>query len=252
MGTDRQDSCGHTDPQTGRRALLSPEDNCGHMVWPTLLLLVALLLVTTHFVRAHRSDGAARPPTVPALRLSGATQRLRESSNHPPLLRRRSARRSLLVDESANAVPVRFVHEESSVAVRRPTLQRRDAQYFETPDSSNSDIVELLPRIQLSGTHSLPTLRTENDDTCVICLEDYQDGDTVACLPCAGLHKSHWHCIRRWLNSAHSCPSCRWGLPSGAACPDDIHALMAKGHNELQRISPTQAHGLRSTGQRCD
>jgi len=53
------------------------------------------------------------------------------------------------------------------------------------------------------------------DDTCVICLEPFKDGDRLRVLPCN--HSFHVGCIDRWLSGSHShnecftagCPTCK-------------------------------------------
>lgn len=34
----------------------------------------------------------------------------------------------------------------------------------------------------------------------------------IACMPCGGLHKAHWVCLRKWLRRSPTCPMCRWDL----------------------------------------
>lgn len=69
--------------------------------------------------------------------------------------------------------------------------------------------------------HSLPTQVLQQDpseewsknpelQTCSICLEPYQKGQTRKCLPC--LHGFHQDCIDTWLRSNASCPICKHEL----------------------------------------
>ncbi|GAX15634.1 E3 ubiquitin-protein ligase RNF13 [Fistulifera solaris] len=61
----------------------------------------------------------------------------------------------------------------------------------------------------------------EDDDVCVICLEQFADGDRLRVLPCS--HSFHVGCIDQWLSGSHSfddcfttgCPTCKKD-----ACPD--------------------------------
>lgn len=45
------------------------------------------------------------------------------------------------------------------------------------------------------------------DDTCAICLDLYENGDTLTALPCR--HFFHEHCIGPWLSSSGLCPICK-------------------------------------------
>lgn len=45
------------------------------------------------------------------------------------------------------------------------------------------------------------------DDTCAICLDMYENGDTLTALPCR--HFFHAHCIRPWLSGNGVCPICK-------------------------------------------
>lgn len=63
---------------------------------------------------------------------------------------------------------------------------------------------------QTSVSHS-----SENDNSCVICLEHFVEGDRLRVLPCQ--HSFHVGCIDRWLSGSHShlecytsgCPICK-------------------------------------------
>ncbi|PWA65273.1 putative E3 ubiquitin-protein ligase RHA4A [Artemisia annua] len=53
--------------------------------------------------------------------------------------------------------------------------------------------------------------KNENDHDCVICLEEFQEKETIGVLePCK--HLFHTYCITRWLFKKPSCPTCRHPL----------------------------------------
>ena len=50
------------------------------------------------------------------------------------------------------------------------------------------------------------------EDTCSVCLEQFQKDDDVVVLPCK--HGFHPQCIEPWLKMHSECPSCRHKLPA--------------------------------------
>ncbi|XP_059281365.1 E3 ubiquitin ligase BIG BROTHER-related-like [Lycium ferocissimum] len=47
----------------------------------------------------------------------------------------------------------------------------------------------------------------EEQETCAICLLEYQDEDTIGTLQCG--HEFHAGCIKKWLQRKKACPFCR-------------------------------------------
>ncbi|KAK9995998.1 hypothetical protein SO802_020684 [Lithocarpus litseifolius] len=47
---------------------------------------------------------------------------------------------------------------------------------------------------------------------CSICLEEFQNGSKVTRMPCS--HVYHGKCIFKWLKTSHSCPLCRYPMPT--------------------------------------
>ena len=45
---------------------------------------------------------------------------------------------------------------------------------------------------------------------CVICLEDFKNGDKATVLPC--IHMFHSNCLQEWLKTQNSCPICKFKL----------------------------------------
>ena len=57
----------------------------------------------------------------------------------------------------------------------------------------------------------IPFHKTEdNEDSCSVCLCEYEETETVMTLPC--LHQFHPECIKGWLKSHTTCPICRVDL----------------------------------------
>nr|XP_016496540.1 PREDICTED: E3 ubiquitin-protein ligase At1g63170-like [Nicotiana tabacum] len=47
----------------------------------------------------------------------------------------------------------------------------------------------------------------EEQETCAICLSEYQDEDTIGKLQCG--HEFHFGCVNKWLQQKNACPFCR-------------------------------------------
>jgi hypothetical protein len=62
--------------------------------------------------------------------------------------------------------------------------------------------IQALPSRKLEGTEQLG-----EQTKCLICLEQFGDGDDVKTLPC--LHIYHQQCVERWLSTDNSCPVCK-------------------------------------------
>jgi len=73
--------------------------------------------------------------------------------------------------------------------------------------------IDALPHAQLSSTAAS---MLNNDSVCSICLDEYEDGSEVVVMPCNGYHKFHKACICQWLESASTCPCCKWATPNQA------------------------------------
>ncbi|MCO5604531.1 hypothetical protein L7F22_058698 [Adiantum nelumboides] len=59
--------------------------------------------------------------------------------------------------------------------------------------------------------HSQGTLKNKPQNTCAICISDYQQGELLKLLPACG-HFFHKYCIDMWLFSHSTCPLCRLSL----------------------------------------
>lgn len=62
--------------------------------------------------------------------------------------------------------------------------------------------------------HSTSTGRREAGNVehlkCMVCMEEFVEGDTLRSLPC--LHRYHQHCIDQWLARSAECPICKQNI----------------------------------------
>jgi len=105
-----------------------------------------------------------------------------------------------------------------------------------------AEAVAALPRLVLQQA-SAERLSADGYDACPICLDKYDAGDEVVCMPCSGNHISHAPCLVKWLATASTCPSCRFMLPSKGSAPSitELHVLCAGARAALERIRRNEA-----------
>ena len=65
--------------------------------------------------------------------------------------------------------------------------------------------IESYPKIVLGESRRLPKA---NDNTCSICLSEYQPKETLRTIPNCN-HYFHANCIDEWLKKKATCPICR-------------------------------------------
>ncbi|KZV31836.1 hypothetical protein F511_25949 [Dorcoceras hygrometricum] len=64
----------------------------------------------------------------------------------------------------------------------------------------------------VSSIESLNITTAKEEQSCLICLEDFDLGCQVVSMPCS--HVFHEECIKTWLKSSHYCPLCRFEMPT--------------------------------------
>ncbi|CAA0822315.1 RING/U-box superfamily protein [Striga hermonthica] len=68
------------------------------------------------------------------------------------------------------------------------------------------------PPASKASIEALESVEIENDDDqCVVCLEDWEIGEKARKMPCG--HRFHGECVERWLRIHGSCPVCRYEMP---------------------------------------
>jgi len=83
-------------------------------------------------------------------------------------------------------------------------------------------IHEMLRRFKVASESAIGSVekavivkRRDRREVCAICLEEPEVGDDVSRMGCS--HEFHSSCIEKWLEIAHTCPTCRHDLPSLAS-----------------------------------
>ena len=85
---------------------------------------------------------------------------------------------------------------------------------------TDEEILNELPETQIEDASKLDPEKRN----CIICLEDFKNGDKAIILPC--IHIFHNECIKNWLKTQNTCPICKFKLTG-----DNINAPGTNGGN---------------------
>ncbi len=90
--------------------------------------------------------------------------------------------------------------------------------HYTRENPTDAAIVSELPETKIDDIKKL-----DNDKkNCVICMEDFKNGDVTTNLPC--LHMFHTNCIQSWLKTQNTCPICKFKLTQ-----DNINNINRRG-----------------------
>ena len=90
--------------------------------------------------------------------------------------------------------------------------------HYSRDNPTDAAIVSELPENEIDDINKL-----DNDKkNCVICMEDFKNGDKSTNLPC--LHMFHTNCIQSWLKKQNTCPICKFKLTQ-----DNINNINRRG-----------------------
>eukprot|EP00276_Gloeochaete_wittrockiana_P000603 CAMPEP_0184670594 /NCGR_PEP_ID=MMETSP0308-20130426/82849_1 /TAXON_ID=38269 /ORGANISM="Gloeochaete witrockiana, Strain SAG 46.84" /LENGTH=158 /DNA_ID=CAMNT_0027117389 /DNA_START=295 /DNA_END=771 /DNA_ORIENTATION=- len=71
--------------------------------------------------------------------------------------------------------------------------------------------------VSIPAFHYQKTSDGCDDNTCSICINEYQVDEELRALPCA--HRFHRNCIDPWLKGKHTCPLCKLDVSEQATSP---------------------------------
>ncbi|XP_060189608.1 NEP1-interacting protein-like 1 [Lycium barbarum] len=125
-----------------------------------------------------------------------------------------------LIDVIASLLSGRLVRERIGPAMLSAVQSQMGAvetTYEEVPNIFDTggakglpgDFVEKIPKVIISNDNNVDD--TGERVSCSVCLQDFQLGETVRCLPQCH-HMFHLPCIDTWLLRHGSCPLCRRDL----------------------------------------
>mmetsp|Transcript_73853 Transcript_73853/g.171303 ORF Transcript_73853/g.171303 Transcript_73853/m.171303 type:complete len:303 (+) Transcript_73853:45-953(+) len=116
-------------------------------------------------------------------------------------------------------------HGSRYAAPRSASMHRDDEDIF-FPEDSEDDVARGLDHsaieahtmghVYTDGAHE--DRESEEDRTCMVCMETFAAGDRLRTLPC--LHRYHQHCIDEWLTRHRECPICKRDITAVALPPE--------------------------------
>ncbi|KAL6566466.1 hypothetical protein OROGR_002081 [Orobanche gracilis] len=128
-----------------------------------------------------------------------------QETRDPPTTRESRGRIIVTINPSTQTMSI---FETNSVgsglglgSLLRDLFSRKGGQ---RPASSAS--IDSLPRVEIAKG-------VDDDGQCVVCLEEWGDGETAKEMPCR--HRFHGGCIEKWLTINGCCPVCRYEMPVG-------------------------------------
>ncbi|VVA23453.1 PREDICTED: E3 [Prunus dulcis] len=88
----------------------------------------------------------------------------------------------------------------------------------ELPDDHEARLLRAKPATKASVEALAKLIKIDgvnygtNSEYCVVCMEKMLRGEEVTCMPCS--HLFHADCLVQWLKLRHTCPICRFKLPT--------------------------------------
>ncbi|GMH40419.1 hypothetical protein BSKO_08323 [Bryopsis sp. KO-2023] len=122
-------------------------------------------------------------------------------------------------------------------------------QPVQTP--ADSRVVAALPRNKFSAVPPVDGVRAKDpstaegsggceNDTCVVCHDDYKTDDVIVTLPCG--HFFHDSCIAPWFQERNTCPVCRLALPLQHEDASDEQELTEEQGDFMDIDEPDEFH----------
>ena len=147
--------------------------------------------------------------------------------------------------EIFNTPWLRFRHESfSSLLSRIHTISKNVTVFTITSSNvvaSESFTQELYNNSQVVERNSSIISK---ELSCCICIEKFNIGDNVICMPCAGNHIFHTRCIKDWLDCNASCPTCRLPVPKycDGNTPRTNRKIILKVRSQLNQICKSRSN----------
>ena len=113
-------------------------------------------------------------------------------------------------------IPMGFMGNEGGQNDLNEMIERM--LHYSRENPTDAAIVSELPETKIDDIKKLD----KDKQNCVICMEDFKNGDKSTNLPC--LHMFHTNCIQSWLKTQNTCPICKFKLTQ-----DNINNINRRG-----------------------
>ena len=112
---------------------------------------------------------------------------------------------SRIVEHERRRMRTSFSNRQTEIAIRslREAAPAEEAVMIRVAPAAKAS-VETLEKFTYEGV--------SEEMTCPICIEEVSSGTQLTRMPCSRLF--HGHCVVKWLESHHTCPLCRFELPT--------------------------------------
>lgn len=200
-----------------------------------------------------------RPPLDRLPGMASVDQQPRQGDPEPPARRRRTVRDSAaepMANQASGVLPptaeVRLLHSTAGArraglpALGHPEVERDESHASQAvrdvlqnllqnleeqqPRGMSQEAIEAstltntLERLPCSmGERSTGSTKESTQCQCMVCLENFSEGDELRTLPC--FHRFHRECIDTWLGQSFTCPVCKHSLVANHSPADEFHEV---------------------------
>lgn len=180
-----------------------------------IIAFLFLFIIISGAIRVHK-----HPERYGLAPLDGAPTG-RNDPQYSNIYRAKGMARAVL--DSIPLVTVRVQPKEASTKLQGTELKERGVvESSNTLASAKTSCDQTIAEVPPPPTSDdIPVVISEDDATCPICFDSFEDGQILRVLPCS--HRFHALCVDPWLlNSSTHCPLCRvdLSLSKEEAVPD--------------------------------
>ena len=190
-------------------------------VWEIMLLAVVILLGVSLIASLFTQCYAAQLRRRFAFLRRGSSHERQQTSDLEGIMMDGTAtpndRRWTTISEyDLDQYPIKVFRRKSTAVDSKAKQDFDERSVVSAPDERTESPTS--PTLAPATPRSLSSssTKTVGHEACSICIDDFEEGDTLRRLPCG--HTFHQHCIDPWLRYRNAiCPNCKLQLAPGSA-----------------------------------